>query len=165
VWKWLRYREQNPKLLAGLVAGGQVGFVKALARRVHYKPLSDAFFEALGWTQKMRHGHRTMAIGKVFEGTANFEGLTEAEICQRIVTEKIGAKLLYGLMPKGQEMTAAMWAAAIDAGSLSDKDLIILTPTLEIVTLSSVPEPATVLLIVIGSLALGCHWRHRRGTV
>jgi len=41
----------------------------------------------------------------------------------------------------------------------------ILTPTLEIVTLSSVPEPATVLLIVIGSLALGCHWRHRRGTV
>jgi|SaaInlLV_10m_DNA_2_1039722.scaffolds.fasta_scaffold12135_1 hypothetical protein len=131
VWKWLRYREQNPKMLAALVAGGQGGFVKALARRVHYKPLSDAFFEALGWTQRVRHGHRTIAIGKVFEGVANFEGLSEQEICQRIVTEKLGAKLLYGLMPNGQEMTAAMWAAAIDAGSLSDKDLIILTPTLE----------------------------------
>jgi len=131
VTKWLRYREQNPRMLKGLVDSGQGNVVKALARRVHYKPLTEAFFEALGWEQKVRHGHRTIAIGKTFEGVTSFEGLDEAAICQRIVTEKIGYKRLVGLMPKGQEMTAAIMAAAIEAGSLSDKDLIILTPTLE----------------------------------
>ncbi len=130
VIKWLRYREQNPKMLKSLVDSGQAGLVKALARRVHYKPTTEAFFEILGWTQKANE-HRGLAIGKTFDGIASFEGLDEAAICQRIVTEKIGYKRLVGLMPKGQEMTAAIMAACIEAGSLSDKDLIILTPTLE----------------------------------
>jgi len=143
VTKWLRYREQNPKMLKGLVKSGQGGVVKALARRVHYKPLTEAFFEILGWNQKVRHGHRTVAIGKTFEGTASFEGLDEAGICQRITEERIGYKRLVGLMPKGQEMTTAIMAACIEAGSLSDKDLIILTPTLEALGLLTVEPFAT----------------------
>lgn len=131
VTKWLRYREQNPRILQGLVKGGMGGIVKALARRVHYKPMTEAFFEALSWNQKVRHGHRTIAIGKTFDGVVPFDGLDEATICQRIMTEKIGYKRVVGLIPKGQEMTAAIMAACIEAGSLSDKDLIILTPTLE----------------------------------
>jgi len=142
VTKWLRYREQNPAMLKGLVDSGQGNTVKALARRVHYKPLTDAFFEALGWNQKVNE-HRTIAIGKVFEGVTSFEGLDEAAICQRIVTEKIGYKRLVGLMPKGREMTAAIMAASIEAGSLSDKDLIILHPTLESLGLLKIEPFAT----------------------
>jgi hypothetical protein len=151
VTKWLRYREQNPAMLKGLVDGGMTNVVKALARRVHYKPLTDAFFETLGWNQKVNE-HRKIAIGKTFEGVTNFEGLDEAAICQRIVTEKIGYKRLVGLMPKGQEMTAAIMAATIEAGSLSDKDLIILTPTLEKLGLINV-EPYKTRLAVAYSKA------------
>ena len=142
VTKWLRYREQNPKMLAGLVKGGMSNTVKALARRVHYKPLTDAFFEALAWDQKANE-HRQMAIGKTFEGIKNFEGQDEAVICQRIVDEKIGYKRVISLIPKGKEMTAAIMAACIEAGSLSDKDLIILTPTLEALGLLKVEPFAT----------------------
>ncbi len=142
VTKWLRYREQNPKMLAGLVKGGMTNTVKTLARRVHYKPLNESFFKALSWNQKV-NAHRTVAIGKTFEGVKSFEGLDEAGICQRITAEKIGYKRLVGLMPKGQEMTTAIMAACIEAGSLSDKDLIILTPTLEALGLLKIEPFAT----------------------
>lgn len=139
VEKWLRFRERNPKMLEGLVKSGQSGTVKALSRRVHYKPETPKFFEILGWSQKANE-HRTIAIGEKFEGAVTFEGLSEKEICKRIVQEKIGYKRLVGLMPKGQEMTAAIMAACIEAGSLSNRDLIILTPTLEALGLLNV-EP------------------------
>lgn len=142
VTKWLCYREQNPAMLKGLVDAGMGNTVKALARRVHYKPLTEAFFAALGWNQKV-NAHRKVGIGKAFDGVAPFEGLDEAGICQRIVTEKIGYKRLVGLMPKGQEMTTAIMAACIEAGSLSDKDLIILTPTLEALGLLKIEPFAT----------------------
>jgi|APSaa5957512622_1039677.scaffolds.fasta_scaffold01788_12 hypothetical protein len=139
VTKWLRYREDNPAMLKGLVDSGQGNIVKALARRVHYKPTTEAFFEALSWTQKT-NAHRTVALGKVFEGIANFSGLDEETICKRIVAEKIGYKRMVGLLTKGQEMTRAMMAACIEAGGLSDKDLIIYSPTLEAFGLTKI-EP------------------------
>jgi len=142
VTKWLRYRELNPAMLKGLVDSGQGNIVKALARRVHYKPLTDAFFEALSWDQKA-NAHRTIAIGKTFEGVTNFAGLDEGAICQRIVTEKIGYKRMVGLLTKGQEMTRAMMAACMEAGGLSDKDLIIYTPTLEMFGLTTIEPFAT----------------------
>jgi len=140
VHKWLLYRENNPKMLAGLVKGGMGGFTKTLARKTQYKPQSDAFFEALGWAQKVRFGHRTVGIGKDFGSGDTYEGLDEKGICEKIVADKPGYKRLVGLLPKGQEMTPAIMAACIEAGSLSDKDLILLTPTLEALGLLTV-EP------------------------
>jgi len=139
VTRWLRYREANPNMLKGLVDSGQGKMVKTLARRVHYKPTTEAFFEALAWNQKANE-HRTVAIGKTFENVESFKGLDEATICQRIVDEKLGYKRLIGLMTKGQEMTTAIMAACIDAGGLSDKDFIIYTPTLEALGLANI-EP------------------------
>lgn len=132
VTRWLRYREDNPKMLEGLVKAGLANTVKALARRVHYKPTTPKFFEILGWSQKQAEdGRRTIAIGEKFTPGISLEGLGEMEICQKIVSEKIGYKRLVGFLPSGQEITPAIMAAVIDSGGLSDRDLIILTPTLE----------------------------------
>lgn len=138
VTRWLAYREQNPKMLEGLVKAGYANTVKALARRVHYKPSTPAFFEVLGWKQKANE-HRKVAIGDEFAKAATWEGLTEQAICERILAEKVGYKRLVGLLPKGQEVTPAIMAACIEAGVLSNKDLIILTPTLEALGLLGVP--------------------------
>jgi hypothetical protein len=60
-----------------------------------------------------------------------WEGMTEEQICERIVREKPNFKRVVGLVPKEVGITRAIVAAAIEAKSLSDKDLVIYTPTLE----------------------------------
>lgn len=132
VEKWLSYRERNPKLLGGLVREGYKETVKALARRVGYKPVSEKFYDVLRWKQtQAKDGRRALAIGKAVKQAESWEGLTEAEICERIVSRKIGYKVITGLLPASVGLTRAIMAAAIEAGSLSDKDLVIATPTLE----------------------------------
>ena len=132
VTKWLHYRELNPKMLEGLVKGGMRTTVIDLARRVHYKPVTEGFYEILRWKQKQSDdGRRTLAIGKAVTAAESWKGLTETAICEKIVAEKIGYKRLVGLLPREIGLTAAVMAAAIEAGSLSGKDLILLTPTLE----------------------------------
>ena len=132
VAKWLGYREQNPKMLEGLVKGGMRNTVINLARRIHYKPVTEGFYEVLRWKQKQAtDGRRTLAIGKEVAAAESWTGMDEAAVCQKIVTEKPGFKRLVGLLPKGVGLTAAVMAAAIEAGSVSDKDLLLLTPTLE----------------------------------
>ncbi len=131
VTRWLRYREHNPQLLEGLVKAGMGGTVRTLARRVHYKPESERFFEILRWKQKLRFGHRTIAIGKEVAPAETWEGLSERGVCDRIVADKPGFKRVVGLLPASVGLTRAVMAACIEAGVLSDKDLIILTPTLE----------------------------------
>jgi len=141
VEKWLRYREENPKMLEGLVKAGFRTTVMALARRIGYKPTSDKFFEILRWKQKQSEdGRREMAIGKKVKAAESWDDLTEAEICERIEKGKPNWKRIVGLLPSKIGVTRAIMAAAIESGSLSDKDIIILTPTIEELGLLKVQE-------------------------
>lgn len=132
VEKWLRYREENPRMLQGLVKAGFRTTVMELARRIGYKPTTPRFFEILRWKQKQAaEGHRTLAIGKDVKAAESWEGKTEEQICKAIVKDKPNWKRIVGLLPSSVGVTRAIVAAAIEAGSVSAKDLIILTPTLE----------------------------------
>ena len=141
VEKWLRYREENPKMLGGLVNAGFRTTVMTLARRVGYKPTSDNFFEALRWKQKQAgDGRRGMAIGKAVKAADSWAGLDEAAVCGVIIQEKPNWKRVVSLLPKEVGVTRAVMAAAIEANCLSDKDIIILTPTLEDLGLLKIQE-------------------------
>lgn len=132
VEKWLQYREENPKLLEGLVKAGFRQTVMDLARRSGYKPSTDKFFEILRWKQKQaKDGHRSVAIGKDVAAAESWENLSETQICERIVQEKPNFKRIVSLIPKSIGLTRAIMTASIEAGALSNKDLIIATPTLE----------------------------------
>jgi len=131
VEKWLAHQEANPKLLEKLIK--ETGFRKkimALARKVGYKPTTEKFFELLRWKQvQAGDGRRTVVIGKAVTEAESWAGLTEKQICKKITKERPGYKRLVGLL--GTAITPAVMAAAVEAGCLSDADLIILTPTLE----------------------------------
>jgi hypothetical protein len=140
VTRWLRQRERNPKMLHGLVRAGFRTTVMKLARRVGYKPTSSSFFEILRWKQKQAEdGRRTMAIGAAVSEAESWTGLSEAEICQRIVQTRPDYKRIVGLLPAEIGLTRAIVAAAVESGSFSDTDLIILTPTLDELGLLEVP--------------------------
>lgn len=140
VTKWLRYREANQPMLDGLVKAGMHNIVKDLARLVNYKPDTEYFYEALRWKQKQaKDGRRTIAIGKAVKVAETWAGLTEAEVCQKIVAEKPNYKRIVGLLPKGVGLTRAVVMAAVEAGSLSNADLIMYTPTWETLGLLKAP--------------------------
>ncbi len=140
VTRWLRHRERNPKMLQGLVKAGFRRTVMRLAQKVGYKPLSPKFFEVLRWRQKQAgDGRRSMAIGVEVAAAESWQGMGEAQICQKIVDEKPRFKRLVGLLPPELGLTRAIMAAAIQAGSVSNADMIILTPTLEELGLLDVP--------------------------
>ena len=140
--KYLRYREENPKLLEGLVNKAAFGnTVKTLARRIGYKPTSDKFFATLRWKQKQAEdGRREMAIGKAVKAAESWDHLDEAGVCELIEKSKPGWKRIVGLLPAKIGVTRAVMAATIESGGLSDKDLIILTPTIEDLGLFKVQE-------------------------
>jgi hypothetical protein len=141
VEKWLRHREENPRLLDGLVKAGFKQTVIDLARRVGYKPTTSKFFEALRWKQAQADdGRRTMAIGLAVTAAETWEDLSEAQVCERIVATKPDWKRIVGMLPKTVGVTRAVVAAAIEAKALSDRDLIIATPTLEELGLLDVPD-------------------------
>lgn len=141
VTKWLRHRERNPLMLEALVKAGFRRTVMKLARKVGYKPLSPRFFEVLHWKQKQAgDGRRTLALGLPMKGAESWEGLTEAEICQRIVAQKPSYKRIVGMLPAKLGLTRAIMAAAIESGCVSDAELVILTPTIEELGLLDVTE-------------------------
>jgi len=132
VTKWLNYREENPRMLDGLVNAAFRTTVMELARRVGYKPLTPKFFEVLRWKQKQASdGRRTIAIGQEVAAAETWEGLTEEQICEKIEAEKPNWKRVVGLLPKDVGVTRAIMTVAIESNSLSNKDIILLTPTLE----------------------------------
>lgn len=140
VEKWLAYREDNPQLLEGLVKAGFRRTVMELARRVGYRPRTPSFFQKLRWKQvQAKDGRRTIAIGLAVTAAESWAELGEVAICERIVATKPDFKRIVGLVPASVGLTRAIVAAAIEAGSLSNKDLIIQTPTLEELGLLSVP--------------------------
>lgn len=140
VRRWLWQRERIPQKLNALVEAGYRTTVMELARRVGYKPETARFFEILRWKQaQSSDGRRTIAIGTEMAPPESWQGLSEAEICQRIVDTRPSYKRIIGLLPKHVGLTRAIIAAATEAGSLSDTDLVLLTPTLEEMGLLDVP--------------------------
>jgi len=128
---WLAVRERNLPLLEGLVKAGFKETIKAIARKAGYKPETQAFFEVLGWKQKQSpRGHRQVGLGELsLRKRERFDGLSEAEICEWIETEKLAYKDVVGRLPGDVGLTPAIMAALFP--SLSDRDLRMLTPTLE----------------------------------
>lgn len=139
--RWLALRERNLPMLQGLVKAGYKETLKAIARKAGYKPESATFFEVLGWKQKQSAaGHRTVGLDGtlVLQKSERWEGLSEAEICEVIVTRKLSYKEAVGRLPKDVGLTPAIMVALLP--SLSDRDLRILTPTLEDLGLLTEPE-------------------------
>lgn len=138
--RWLAIREKNLPMLQGLVKAGYKETIKNIARKAGYKPMSQAFFEVLGWKQKQASGgHRDVGmIGLTLQKRERFDGVSEAEICEAIVTQKLSYKDVVGRLPKDIGLTPAIMVAVLP--SLSDRDLRILTPTLEELGLMTEPE-------------------------
>lgn len=128
---WLRVREENVAILQGLVAAGRKHLVRRIAKKAHYKPTSQAFFEILGWEQVQDgKGHRTVGLADLkLSKQERFDGMTEGDICARIAAETLSYKTVVGRLPKDPGLTPAIMVACLP--SLSDRDLRMLTPTLE----------------------------------
>lgn len=142
VHKWLQHVENNPPLLNALVKDGQGNTIKGLVQSSRYQPKTQSMYRRLRWSQTQnKDGHREIGLDlKVGKGDS-WEGLTEAQVCERIVKERPGWHLLSSKLPSG--LTRAIMAAAVEAGSLSDKELLILTPTLEELGLLTVEPVAS----------------------
>lgn len=136
---WLRMRERNPKLLAGLLKSGYGGMVKIIARAAHYKPDSPQFFKSLRWQQTQRAGgHFTIGLDLEVDKASSWTGMTETQICEAIEREKLSWKVIAGRLPDPPGMTRAIVACAIEHNAFSDRDLLVFTPTLEELGLLSV---------------------------
>jgi len=140
--RWLQLREKNLPMLQGLVKAGYKETIKNIARKAGYKPETAAFFEVLGWKQKQStSGHRSVGMNPgelVLQKRERFDGLSEAEICEAIVMQKLSHKDVVGRLPKDVGLTPAIMVALLP--SLSDRDLRMLTPTLEELGLMTEPE-------------------------
>lgn len=138
--KWLAVREANAPMLTGLVRAGFKQTIKNLARKIGYKRASPAFFSILGWKQAQADdGRREVGLDNLeLVKAERFDGLSEAEICEAIVTQKLRYKDAVGRLPADIGLTPAIMVALLP--TLSDRDLRQLTPTLEELGLLSVPE-------------------------
>ncbi len=139
--KWLEIREANRPMLEGLVKAGYKQTIKKIARKVGYKPQSADFFALLGWKQSQSpDGHREIGLDGTLElvKSERFDGLSEAEICEAVATQKLSYKEVVGRLPKELGLTPAIMVALLP--SLSDRDLRQLTPTLEELGLMTEPE-------------------------
>jgi len=138
--KWLAVRETNKAMLSGLVKAGYKQTIKNLARKIGYKPQSPEFFGVLGWKQSQADdGRRVVGLDNAtLEKTERFDGLSEAEICETIVTQRLRYKDAVGRLPSDIGLTPAIMVALLP--TLSDRDLRQLTPTLEELGLLSVQE-------------------------
>jgi len=138
--KWLSVRETNKAMLEGLVKAGFKQTIKNLARKVGYKPSTPDFFGILGWKQSQSDdGRREVGLDNVkLVKSERFDGLSEAEICEAIVTQRMRYKDAVGRLPADIGLTPAIMVALLP--TLSDRDLRQLTPTLEELGLISVPE-------------------------
>src|SRR5206468_2303175 len=91
VTDWLDFRETNISLLEGLRKAGYASTVQGLCRMVGYKPKSKRLFEVLGWKQKQHaKGHRSVGLTDLQIRKLSFDDLSEKQICEQIVAEKLG---------------------------------------------------------------------------
>lgn len=141
VEKYLAQRDTNPKLLDAQLKAGYKAHLMQLAQHVGFRPTSEAFFEKLRWKQTQADdGRRAIAIGKKLKAAESWAKLDEAQICERIVQAKYDWKRVQSLLPAKIGVTRAIMAAAIESKLLSDRDLLIYTPTLEELGLLAVPD-------------------------
>lgn len=141
VSKYLRHREDNSKILDSQIKAGFRSQLMQLAQRVGYRPQAPVFFQKLRWKQQQADdGRRTIAIGDAVPTAETWEGLSEPEICLRIASQHPNWKRIVALLPTTIGVTRAVMSASIAFGGLSDRDLIILTPTLEELGLLTVPD-------------------------
>lgn len=139
--RYLRHRDENIPLLEAQLKHGWRRSIMQLSRRVGFKPTNPKFFEVLRWKQvQAKDGRRGIAIGADVAKAETWEGLSETEICEKIVKDRPGFKRIVGMIPTDPGLTRAIVAAAIEAGSMSDKDLIIASSTLEELGLLQVQE-------------------------
>lgn len=132
VTRWLHYRETNPKLLDGLVKAGFRQEVISLACQTRYVPQTPAFYKALRWKQEQgKEGQRKLALDQKVTPAETWEGLTEEQVCERIVKGKPKWNRLSTMLPKGMGLTRAIMACAIETGAVSSAEMIILAPTIE----------------------------------
>jgi len=138
--KWLAARETNKPMLEGLVRAGYKQTIKNLARKVGYKPSSPYFFSILGWKQSQAEdGRREIGLDNLeLTKAERFDGLSEAEICETIVAQRLRYKDAVGRLPAEIGLTPAIMVALLP--TLSDRDLRQLTPTLEELGLLQVAE-------------------------
>jgi hypothetical protein len=138
--KWLAMRETNRAMLEGLVRAGYKETIKSLSRKLGYKPSSPEFFGVLGWKQKQAaDGRRAIGLDNAkLAKSDRFDGLSEAEICETIVSQRLRYKDAVGRLPAEIGLTPAIMVALLP--TLSDRDLRQLTPTLEELGLLVVPE-------------------------
>jgi hypothetical protein len=137
VTAWLRAREANPPLLASALKAGWRCTIIRLAQRVRYRPSGPGFARALRWKQVQHEsGRRSVGIGEAVADAESWAALDERAVCERISAERPAWKRLVSLVPA---LTPAVAAAAVEAGCLSGKDLLIATPTLEALGLLTVP--------------------------
>jgi hypothetical protein len=141
--KWLALRETNRAMLEGLVRAGYKSTIKDLARKIGYKPQSPEFFGILGWKQSQAaDGRRAIGLDNAMLAKSDrFDGLSEAEICETIVAQRLRYKDAVGRLPSDIGLTPAIMVALLP--TLSDRDLRQLTPTLEELGLLVVPEIRT----------------------
>jgi hypothetical protein len=132
VTRWLRYREQNPKLLEGLIKSGARRAVISLACQVRYVPITSKFYQILRWKQyQAKDGRRKIALNEKVAAAVTWEGLTEQQICESIVKDRPKWNRLSAMLPQGMGLTRAIMGAAIESGCISDPELINLAPTIE----------------------------------
>lgn len=129
--QWLGHRERNLPMLEGLVKAGYKETIKQIARKSGYRPETERFYEVLGWRQKQAAGgHRRIGLnGLELRRQDRFDGLDEAAICERIVAGRLNFREVVGRLPAGVGLTPAIMVALLP--SLSDRELRLLTPTLE----------------------------------
>jgi hypothetical protein len=138
--RWLAVRETNRAMLDGLVRAGYKATIKNLARKLGYKPQAAEFFAILGWKQSQAaDGRRAIGLDNAqLAKSERFDGLSEAEICETIVAQRLRYKDAVGRLPADVGLTPAIMVALLP--TLSDRDLRQLTPTLEELGLLTVPE-------------------------
>ena len=140
--KWLRAAREEPADAPGPGEGRLQGDAsRSIARKAGYKPesagvLRGARLEAEAGGGGPPHGGPRAASS--CEKRERFDGLSEAEICEAIETQKLSYKDVVGRLPKDVGLTPAIMVALLP--SLSDRDLRMLTPTLEELGLMAEPE-------------------------
>lgn len=143
VTKWLHFVEQNPPVFAGLLKANYRTSVMRLAEHVGFRPDTPDFFTKLRWpqVQSRHHGARTILLGVAVAPVDDGWGtLDERGVCERITQERPSWKTVMSRVPPAVGLTRAVIAAAVEAGCMSDKDLLIATPTLEDRGLLQVPS-------------------------
>lgn len=121
VRKYLRYREQTPNGINGIVKAGLKNIFIDLFRVSHTKPIPTTAIK-LRWIQKDGSVDKDDFNKSLFD----FKGLTDVQIAEKIVVEKISARAVLGAI---DNLTPVIAVAILQVAS--GDEVVILTSMLE----------------------------------